>query len=72
MTVINYSKIKERTYLFANAFWPMIRSGFFLFGVVTALSDLWQRFLGSIEVGLIPAVLLIALIAGIGYASPNY
>ena len=57
-TVINYIKIKERKVpFFPNAFWLMIRHGFFSFGVVTALSIMWQRYLGTIEVGLIPAVL---------------
>lgn len=73
MTVINYIKIKERKVpFFPNAFWLMIRHGFFSFGVVTALSIMWQRYLGTIEVGLIPAVLLIAAIAGIVSATINY
>lgn len=73
MTVINYFKIKEKKVpFFPNVFWLMIRHGFFTFGVVTALSVLWQRYFGTIEVGLVPAILIIALIAGIVSAAINY
>ncbi|MEJ7736931.1 MAG: hypothetical protein WKF97_05845 [Chitinophagaceae bacterium] len=73
MTIINYFKIKEKKVpFFANVFWLMIRHGFFTFGVVTALSILWQRYFGTIEVGLVPAILIITLIAGIVSAAINY
>lgn len=73
MTLINYFKIKgPKVPFFPNVFWLMIRHGFFTFGVFTSLSVLWQRWFGTIEIGLIPAVLMIALIAGIVSATINY
>lgn len=73
MTIINYIKIKEKKVpFFPDVIWLIIKHGFFTFGVVTALSVLWQRYMGTIEVGLIPAVLIIALIAGLVSATINY
>lgn len=73
MTLINYFKIKgPKVPFFPNVFWLMIRHGFFTFGVFTSLSVLWQRWFGTIEIGLLPAVFMIALIAGIVSATINY
>ncbi len=73
MTIINYIKIKrKKVSFFPSVFFLMIRHGFFTFGVITALSVLWQRYMGTIELSLIPAILLIALIAGIVSGAINY
>ncbi len=73
LTIINYLKIKEKKVpFFPNVFGLMIKHGFFTFGVVTALSVLWQRYMGTIEIGHIAAVFVIALIAGIVSATINY
>ncbi|MEO5585605.1 MAG: hypothetical protein ABIQ75_09130 [Flavobacteriales bacterium] len=73
MTIINYSKIKGRKVpFFPKVFLLMIKHGFFTFGVLTALSVMWQRYVGTIEIGLLPAVFIIALIAGIVSATINY
>lgn len=73
MTVINYLKIKEKKVpFFPHVLWLMFKHGFFTFGVITALAVVWQRYVGSIEVGLIPGVLIIALIAGIVSGVINY
>lgn len=73
LTVINYLKIKQdKVPFFPKVLLLMIKHGFFTFGVLTALSVLWQRYMGTIEIGLLPAVFIIALIAGLVSATINY
>ena len=50
----------------------LIRHGFFTFGVVASLSVLWQRYVGTVEVSLWPALIIIALIAGAVAGVINY
>lgn len=52
--------------------WLVIKHGLFAFGAVVAGAVLWQRFVGTVEVGLWPAVLILGLIAGIVSAVVNY
>jgi len=73
ITVINYVKIKEKKVaFFPKVLGLIIRHGFFTFGAVTALSVVWQRYMGTIEVGHLTAVFLIASIAGTVSATINY
>lgn len=73
MTIINYFKIKgPKVPFFPAVFLLMIRHGFFAFGVFTTIAVMWQRWFGTIEVGLFPAVLMVAFIAGIVSATVNY
>lgn len=66
ITVVSYYKIKgPKIGFFPAIFWMVIKHGFFTFGVVTALAVVWQRSVGTIEVGLLPAVIIIGIIAGL-------
>ncbi len=52
--------------------WLVIKHGLFAFGAVVAGAVLWQRMAGTVEVGVLTAVLLLALIAGVVAAVVNY
>jgi hypothetical protein len=73
LTVINYLRIKgPKIDFFPGVLWLIVRHVFFAFGVFTSLSVLWQRLFGTVEIGLLPAVFVIALIAGLVSATVNY
>ncbi|TYB76057.1 hypothetical protein ES676_06290 [Bizionia saleffrena] len=73
LTVVAYFGIKgEKAPFFPTAFWLTIKHGFFTFGVVTSLSVLWQKYMGTVAVSLISALIIIGIIAGIVSAIVNY
>lgn len=73
LTVVAYFGIKEeKVSFFPTAFWLVIKHGFFAFGVLTALSVMWQRIFGTIEVSLLPALIIIGAIAGVVAAFVEY
>lgn len=73
LTIITYFTIKEpKISFFPKVFWLVIQHGLFTFGLIVALAVMWQRYAGTIEVGLIPAVLIIGLIAGVVSTLINY
>ena len=72
-TIIGYFTIKEeKVPFFPTAFWLTIKHGFFTFGVVTSLAVLWQKYLGTVEVSLITALIIIGTIAGLVAGVVNY
>ncbi|RDC68906.1 hypothetical protein DLJ49_19520 [Rhodovulum sp. 12E13] len=52
--------------------WLVIKHGLFAFGAVVAAAVVWQRTVGTVEVGLGMAVLILGLVAGIVAAVVNY
>ena len=52
--------------------WLVIKHGLFAFGAVVAAAVVWQRIVGTVEVGLGTAVLLLGLVAGLVAAIVNY
>lgn len=52
--------------------WLVIKHGLFAFGAVVAGAVMWQRTVGTIEVGLGTAVLVLGVIAGLVAAIVNY
>ena len=73
LTVVAYFTIKEKKVkFFPTAFWLAIKHGFFTFGVITSLAVLWQKNMGTIEVSLITALIIIVLIAGLISGVINY
>ena len=73
LTVVAYFTIKEKKVpFFPKAFWLTIKHGFFTFGVITSLSVLWQKNMGTVNVSLVTALLIIGIIAGIISAIINY
>ncbi len=72
-TVVAYFNIKDKKVPFyPEVLWSVIKHGFFTFGVITSLAVLWQRYMGTVEVGLFPALLIIGLIAGLVAGFVNY
>ncbi len=66
LTVVGYFNIKDKKKsFFPTAFWLTLKHGFFTFGVITSLAVLWQRYMGTVEVSLVTALLVIGVIAGV-------
>jgi len=52
--------------------WLVVKHGLFAFGAVVAGAVMWQRLVGTVEVGLGAAVLILGIVAGIVSAVVNY
>lgn len=73
LTLVAYFGIKEKKAPFwPTTFWLTIKHGFFTFGVVTSLAVLWQKYMGTVEVSLVSALIIIGIIAGIVSGFVNY
>jgi hypothetical protein len=57
---------------FPTTLWLVIKHGLFAFGTVVAGAVMWQRIMGTVEVGLGTAVLILGIVAGIVSAVVNY
>lgn len=57
---------------FPTTLWLVIKHGIFTFGVVVAAAVMWQRIMGTVEVGLVSAVLILGIMAGVVSAIVNY
>lgn len=66
LTLVAYFGIKgEKASFFPTTLWLTIKHGFFTFGVITSLAVLWQKYMGTLEVSLVTALIIIGVIAGI-------
>lgn len=73
LTLVAYFGIKEKKAPFwPTTFWLTIKHGFFTFGVLTSLAVLWQKYMGTVEVSLVSALIIIGVIAGIVSGFVNY
>lgn len=73
LTLVAYFGIKgKKAAFFPTTVWLTIKHGFFTFGVLTSLAVLWQKYMGTVEVSLITALVIIGFIAGIVSAIINY
>jgi hypothetical protein len=57
---------------FPTTLWLVIKHGLFAFGTVVAAAVIWQRTIGTVEVGLGVAVLVLGIVAGLVAAIVNY
>lgn len=72
-TVVAYMGIKEaKIPFFPKVFWSVIKHGFFTFGIITSLAVFWQSRMGSVEVSLTTALIIIGVIAGLVAGVVNY
>lgn len=55
-----------------STLWLVVKHGLFAFGAVVAGAVVWQRAIGSVEVSLTTAVVVLGLVAGIVSAIVNY
>ena len=73
LTFVAYTTVKTAKPPFIPVFvWMTIKHGFFALGVIITFAVLWQRILGSIEVSLAAAVIILGLVAGVVSAMVNY
>lgn len=73
LTLVAYFGFKgKKVPFFSTTVWLTVKYGFFTFGVLTSLAVLWQKFMGTIEVPLITALIIIGVIAGVVSAIINY
>ncbi|USI88253.1 hypothetical protein LZ086_18765 (plasmid) [Acinetobacter johnsonii] len=73
LTMVAYFGIKEKKVdFFPTAFWLTIKHGFFTFGILTSIAVLWQKYVGTVEVSLVSALVIIGIIAGIVSGVVNY
>jgi hypothetical protein len=57
---------------FPGVFWLTLKHGFFAFGVVVTAAVVWQRALGTVEVSVGGAVVILGIIAGLVAAAVHY
>jgi hypothetical protein len=57
---------------FPTTLWLVVKHGLFAFGLLVACAVVWQRMMGTVEVGLGTAVVFLGIIAGIVSAIVNY
>ena len=73
LTLVAYFGIKgEKAPFWPTTFWLTVKHGFFTFGVLTSLAVLWQKYMGTVEVSLVSALIIIGVIAGIVSGIINY
>lgn len=73
LTFVAYFSIpKGNRPSFKGISWLILKHGFFTFGVLTALSVIWQYNMGTIEVSPISATIIVGLIAGVVSLIVNY
>mgnify|MGYP006270276763 CR=1 FL=1 len=57
---------------FPTTLWLVIKHGLFAFGAIVAAAVLWQRYVGTVEVGIATAVIFLGIVAGVVSAVVNY
>lgn len=57
---------------FPTTLWLVVKHGLFAFGAIVAGAVMWQRLVGTVEVSLAGAVLILGVAAGIVSAVVNY
>lgn len=73
LTIVQYFTIKTaKVKFFPTAFWLTLKHAFFTFGIITSLAVLWQKYMGTIEVSLLSALIILGFIAGIVSGIVNY
>lgn len=73
LTLVGYFGIKGRkAAFFPTTFLLALKHGFVTFGILTSLSVLWQKYVGTVEVSLLSALLIIGGIAGVVSGFVNY
>ena len=73
LTAVAYQTVKApKPPFFPTFLWMTVKHGFFALGVIVTFAVLWQRSLGSIDVSLTTAVLILGLVAGLVAGVVNY
>lgn len=73
LTLVAYFGIKEKkAALFPTTFLLTLKHGFVTFGILTSLAVVWQKYVGTVEVSLVSALIIIGVIAGLVSGFVNY
>lgn len=73
LTAVAYWTLKtSKIPFFPRIFWMVIRHGLMAFGGIVTFAVLWQRFVGTVEVGLGTAVVVLGIVAGLIATVVNY
>ena len=73
LTIVASFGIKgKKAAFFPTTFLLTLKHGFVTFGILTSLSVLWQKYMGTVEVSLVFGLILIGVIAGIVSGFVNY
>ena len=73
LTIVAYFGIKgKKAAFFPTTFLLTLKHGFVTFGILTSLSVLWQKYMGTVEVSLVFGLIIIGVIAGIVSGFVNY
>ena len=73
LTVIAYLTLKApRRRFLPGVLWLTIKHGVFAFGLIVAGAVTWQRLMGTVEVSLGTAVIILGVVAGIVGGLVNY
>ena len=73
LTVVTHATLKvPKKPFYPDILKLVFRHGLMAFGSIVAIAVLWQWMFGTIEVGLMAAIILLGLIAGIVSAIVNY
>ncbi len=72
LTVIAYLTLKapKRPFL-PTVLWLTIKQGLFVFGLIVSLAVVWQRVMGTVSVSLLPALIILSIIAGLVAGAVN-
>jgi hypothetical protein len=73
LTAVTHLTIKgPKPPFFPGVFWLTLKHGFFAFGVVVTAAVLWQRAVGTVDVSVGSAVVILGIIAGLVSAAVHY
>ncbi|KEY18949.1 hypothetical protein [Kaistella antarctica] len=73
LTLVAYFGIKgKKAALFPTTFLLTLKHGFVTFGILTSLAVVWQKYMGTVEVSLVAALIIIGVIAGLVSGFVNY
>ena len=73
LTLVAYFGIKgKKAIFFPTTFLLTLKHGFVTFGILTSLAVLWQKYVGTVEVSLVSALIIIGVIAGLVSGFVNY
>ena len=73
LTAITWATTKgAKPPFFPVFFWLTLKHGFFAFGVVVSAAVLWQRVVGTVDVSVGGAVVILGIIAGLVAALVHY
>jgi hypothetical protein len=73
LTAVAYSTVKKpRPPFYPTFLWMTVKHGFFALGMIVTFAVFWQRMMGSIDVSLTAAVIILGVVAGVVSAVVNF